>query len=427
MSSNAQTYESGMQAADAAAPAKEGFNYIFGLINLAVVFCLVWLLWYVFMHADGVMKLYTPMYGFSLVAVFLSAVILITKVLGWPADSQKPLPAAQAITRGIWGTVLSVALMLVIYYIIFWSILGRLGIAYFSPDALVAGGGTGAEPWNAREWSSTAILYFATAFLWWALVWDLGFGNWPWQNDSLWVRGWSRFFAVLFFSGVTYFIMFHPHVGLLFPDPQKMAASGAWWEGWADTSSAFFGLGVVLCTLFWVVLSELMWEGRPWSALAAAGQGSFWKGLITFLATLALGLIMVWILYQVFNAIWMEPFVGGQYTDGPDWRFIHMGEVAGFFILFAFIWKYYFNNFPNGLGIWGRSIIRSLIVIAGGLLIYAFYYSSATKFFLGKVHGWAQPDDKPLVWTLLFLAVVLIQANFFHMWPLRSSNNLNKP
>ena len=70
MSSNAQTYESGMQAggaAGAAASAREGFNYVFGLINLAVVFCLVWLLWYVFMHADGVMKLYTPMYGFALV------------------------------------------------------------------------------------------------------------------------------------------------------------------------------------------------------------------------------------------------------------------------------------------------------------------------------------------------------------------------
>ena len=43
----------------------------------------------------------------------------------------------------------------------------------------------------------------------------------------------------------------------------------------------------------------------------------------------------------------MEPFVGGQYTDGPDWRFIHMAELSGFFILFAFIWKHYFNNFPN--------------------------------------------------------------------------------
>ena len=38
----------------------KGFNYLFGLINLAVVFCIVWLLWYIFMNPDAVMKLYTP-------------------------------------------------------------------------------------------------------------------------------------------------------------------------------------------------------------------------------------------------------------------------------------------------------------------------------------------------------------------------------
>jgi hypothetical protein len=296
-------------------------------------------------------------------------------------------------------------------------VLGELGVAYFSPAALMAGGGTGAEPWNAREWSSTAILYLATAFLWWALAWELGFGRWPWQNDSRPVVGFSRLCAVSFFSVIAYAVLFHPHVCYLFPEAQKMAGVQAWWEGWADTSSAFFGLGVVLCTLFWVVYADLFWEGRPFRS--ADGTGSLLGGLAGFLVTLALGLITVWVMYLIFNAIWMEPFIGGQYTDGPDWRFIHMAEVAGFFILFAFIWKNYFNNFPNQLPLILRAIIRSVIGVAGGMLIYWFYYSSATSFFLGKVAGWAQPDDKPLVWTLLFLAVVLIQSEFFQMWPLR--------
>jgi len=399
------------------------FNYLYGLINLAVVFCIVWLLWYLFMHADGVMKLYTPMYGFSLVTILLSAVILISSVLGWPAEPEKPLPAAKAIGQGILGAAMAVATMYVVYYVIFWWLLGNLGVAYFSPDALVAGGGTGAEPWNAREWSSTAILYFATAFLWWALVWKLGFGRWPWKNESRRVVGWSRLCVVTLFSIITYAVLFHPHVCYLFPEPQKMAGVKAWWESWADTSSAFYGLGVVLCAIFWVVYSDLFWEGQPWKLMDSDGEGNLLKGIVTFLATLALGLVMVYILIQVFNAIWMEPFVGGQYTDGPDWRFMHMAEVAGFFILFAFIWKYYFNNFPNGGPLILRAVIRSFIGVAGGLLIYWFYYSSLTSFFLGKVEGWAQPDDKPLVWTLLFLAVVLIQAQFFHNWPLRRNGS----
>ncbi|BEQ13207.1 hypothetical protein [Desulfoferula mesophila] len=397
------------------------FNYILGLINLAVVFCIVWLLWYVFMHADGVMRLYTPMYGFSLVAVLLSAVILISQVLGWPADPAKPLAAGAAIAQGILGAVLSLAVMFVVYYLVFWLFIGKYGVAYFSVPALLAAGGTGVEAYNVQEWSSTAILYFSTAFLWWALVWNLGFGRWPWQDDNRWVVGWSRVFVVSFFSIITFALLFHPHVCLLFPEAQKMVGAKPWWEGWADTSSAFFGLGVVLCTLWWVVFSDLFWEGRPWSWFNREGEGNLLKGVITFLATLAMGLITVYILTAIFNAIWMEPYVGGQYTDGPDWRFIHMGEVAGFCVLFAFIWKYYFNNWPNGLPLLLRGIIRTIIGVAGGMLIYWFYYSSLSRAVLGKVPGWAQPGDSPLVWTLLFLTVVLIQGQFFHNWPLRSA------
>ena len=43
------------------------------------------------------------------------------------------------------------------------------------------------------------------------------------------------------------------------------------------------------------------------------------------------------------NYFWDEAFVGGQYTDGPDFRYIHAGEISGFLMLAAFIWKNYFN------------------------------------------------------------------------------------
>jgi amino acid transporter, AAT family len=395
------------------------FNYIHGLINLAVIFCIVWLLWYVFMHADGVMKLYTPMYGFSLVAMLLASVILLSKVLGWPADPEKPLTSGAAIAKGILGTVIVLAIMYFVYYVVFWRFIGALGVAYFSPSALVAGGGTGAEPWNAREWASTAILYFSTAFLWWALVWNLGFGRWPWQNDGRWVVAFSKMFVISFFAIITFAVMFHPHICVLFPEAQKMAGAQSWWESWAETTSAFWGLGLLLCTLFWVVYSDLFWEGQPFKLLERDGEGNLVKGIVTFLVTLALGLLLMYFLTQVFNLIWEEPYQGGQYTDGPDWRFIHMGELSGFCVLFAFIWKNYFNNFPNGLPLILRASIRSLIGVGGGLLIYWFYYSPLSNFFLGKLEGWGQAADQPLVWTLLFLAVVLIQAEFFHNWPLR--------
>ncbi len=57
------------------------FNYLFGLINLIAIFCLVWLLWYVFMNPNAAgVKLYTPMYGFSLVVAFITVIVLIHQV-----------------------------------------------------------------------------------------------------------------------------------------------------------------------------------------------------------------------------------------------------------------------------------------------------------------------------------------------------------
>ncbi len=123
------------------------FNYLFGLINLAAVFCIVWLLWYVFMNPNAVMRLYDPMYGLSLILVFLASIVLMINVADYYPFQAK---GSNVITRGIILVVVSILLTLFIYYIIFWNFIGRLGVAYFSPQSIVASGGIGAEPYNAR-------------------------------------------------------------------------------------------------------------------------------------------------------------------------------------------------------------------------------------------------------------------------------------
>jgi hypothetical protein len=151
------------------------------------------------------------------------------------------------------------------------------------------------------------------------------------------------------------------------------------------------------------------------------GKGSFVKGVVTFFATLLLGAISLYILLKIMNVFWDEAFMGGQYTDGPDFRCIHAAEISGFFILAAFILKHYFNNFPNVGGLWLRAVLRTLVAIAGGMLFYGFYYSPAANFFLSKVPGFAQPADTSLVWTILFLSVIMVQVDYFQNWPLRQA------
>ena len=398
--------------------AEKKFNYLFGLINFVVVFGIVWFLWYIFMNPNTVMKLYTPMYGFALLVVLLSSIVLIANVAGYFPFTE-PSAGGNRVGRGILLTVVAFILMLFIHYVIFWYFIGKLGVAYFSPQSIVASGGTGAEPFVARENASTAIVYFFTAFLWIALFWNLGFGSWPWQTVGRGTLAWSRLFTILFFVSLIYIILFHPHVCHLFYPAQSKAGVSPWWEGFCETGSAFVGLGLVLSSLFWIVASGLLWEGNPWKLMNRDGEGNFVKGIVTFAATLIMGLITMWILLKIFTVVWDEPFMGGQYTDGPDFRFIHAGEMAGFFILAAFILKNYFGNFPNLANIWARSIVRTVIAIAGGLLFYAFYYSPLATFFLAKVPGFGQPDDTPLVWILLFLSIIMIQSDFFEGWPLR--------
>jgi hypothetical protein len=394
-------------------------NYFLGLVNFVAIFLVVWFLWYVFMHPNAVLKLYTPMYGFSLVVAFLAAIVFITNVAGCYPFPERPTEKLGTVARGILLTAAAVGLMLCIVYFFFWGLIGKFSVAYFSPYSIIASGGIGAEIFVARENACTAIVYYLTAFLWMALFWKTGFGRWPWQGDSRGVVAWSRLFAVLFFSVPVYLLLFHPHVCYLFYPAQNKAGVESWWMELAGTGSAFFGLGLVLCILFWIIASDLLWDGYPWKYYNSGGDGSLSRGVATFLLTFTLGVILLYLLLQVMTYYWDEPFMGGQYTDGSDFRFLHAGEISGFFILAAFILKHYFNNFPNMGRLWVRSLVRTVIAIAGGMLFYWFYYSPLATFFLGKVPGVAQPGDTSLVWTILFLSIIMIQIDFFEGWPLK--------
>lgn len=395
------------------------FNYFLGLVNLVAVFCIVWLLWYVFMHADGILRLYTPMYGFSLVVVFLSAILLIKDVFEFYPFSKTRPPDQSIPFRGLLLTLFAVLVMLFLYYVVFWGFIGKFGITYFSPYSIIAAGSQGAEMWNAREISSRAILYFFTAFLWVSITWNIGFGRWPWHKNDRGVLAWSRLITILFFVIVVYALLFHPNVCYLFYPAQVNAGVESWWMAFADTGSAFFSLGLLLSALFWAIASDFLWEGYPFKFMAKEDEGNLLKGVVTFIMTIILGIISLWIMLKVMNYYWDEAFMGGQYTDGPDFRFLHTAEISGFFILASFILKHYFNNFPNTKSIGLNAVLRTLIVIGGGILIHLFYYSNATVFFLGKVPGIAQPDDAPLVWVILFLSVIVIHADFFEGWPLK--------
>jgi hypothetical protein len=304
-----------------------------------------------------------------------------------------------------------VALTLLIVHGLFWGFLGRFGVTYFSPSAIIAAGGVGAEFTNARENASTAIVYFAAAFLWLSLVLSLGFGAWPWQSATPSVRGFSRLSVATLLAVVAYTVLFHPHVTQLFYPAQIMAGVPPWWAELAQTGSAYFNLGWVMTAVAVLVVAEVVWGGWPWRLL---GEGSPLRGAVAFAGSLLAGGVLFVASLEVMSAFWGEPFQGGQYTDAPYFRYLHAGEVAGFLVLATYALDAYFGA-PRA---WAGRILRTLLVAAGAALLYVWYYSEVATRMLGKVQGIAQAEDTPLVFTLLFLAVVLVQRDLFEGWPL---------
>lgn len=382
-----------------------------GVVNLVAAFLITWVLWYVFLHPNGVMKLYTPMYGFSLVVVLATVVVTMSGFgEGWPRLSRlssRPI-------RGVVRTGIAVALALFVVHGFFWSFLGRYGVTYFSPAAIVAAGGVGAEFFNARENASTAIIYFSAAFLWIGLVVTLGFGSWPWRAATPGVRGFSRVAVVGLLAVVAYAVLFHPHVTQLFYPAQIMAGVPPWWEGIAKTGSAYFNLGWVMAAVAVLVVADVLWGGWPWRLLG--DEGGSLRGIFAFVGSLALGALLFIALERGMLSAWGEAFQGGQYTDAPSFRHLHVAEIAGFIVLATFALDTYF---PGGTGLVSR-LVRTLVAGLGAAALYVFYYSAAANRLLGKVQGVAQPEDTPLVWAFLFLTIVLVQRDFFDGWPLQS-------
>src|SRR5690606_38060853 len=135
-------------------------NYMNGLIGFVIMVAVNFVLWRLFFApSNGVLKLFTPLYGLSLITLFLFLVILFADIFGYRNEEGN-------FGKGIILLAVTTVTFFVIYYGFFWNILGKFGITYFSPQALIDTGGTGLEMWNARENSSLAILFLAAALIW---------------------------------------------------------------------------------------------------------------------------------------------------------------------------------------------------------------------------------------------------------------------
>ncbi|MCW9049989.1 MAG: hypothetical protein OQK50_06645 [Deltaproteobacteria bacterium] len=354
------------------------------------------------------------MYGLSLAAVYFYSVMLVADVFGWKNETGN-------VAKGIAPLISSVVIFYVAYYVFFWNILGNFGITYFSPQALIATGGTGLEIWNARENSSLAILFVMTALIWVTMIWNTGFGNSPWDGLQKRVIGFSKFSATAFISTIFYAIFFHPNITALFQPKQIFAGVLPWWDGIAMTASSFYHLGWMFAGLFILMFLNDCMDGFPFNLFRSEEKSGSWIGAVVALVIAVVGgYIFMYIAEAIMSYYWYEPFTGGNYTDDPRFRHVHTAEIAAFFMLALMVVKVFFNNVVEFANKWLTAVIRLVVVSGAGMLLYFFYYSETLgPVYVDRVPGTGNIDATSLCWTIMSMALILVYDKFFNAFPIR--------
>lgn len=380
-----------------------------GLINLTLALAVFLAFWWFFMDPRGVMRWYTPQYGYMYIRWILIVAIWQVYIFNfWPLKLDF-IEKKHPLIKGLILIGMNFAIVFILIWGFYYNILGKLAIPYFSPGVLE---GLGMTSLFAVEYSSLAILMMAAIASWLSPIWPVCFENYPWQNLKQPARGIAVWSITFLLTTYVFLFLMHPHYHVLFYPWQEYAAAFPWWYEFARTLSGNFNVGWVMCGTVSIWLLELTFDRYPFRLI----KNQLVRGIVGFFGVLIFAIVMFLTFNFLQDVSWGVATEGAKRLEAPDWRYLHSGELAVMLLIPAMVLNFYFDNWPRKFAPAVNIAIRSVIIIISTVIFHYLYYKFSPPI-LGTQAGYSHPQQFPMAPGILLINIMLFHNWFMDLFP----------
>jgi len=370
------------------------------LVALVLTLAVFYLTWWIFQDPRGLMRMYTPYVGYMYTRWWLIMLIWMVYIFNyWPfkrkwLENTHPVIILWVLIKGF-----------------FEYFLGNYGLAYFNSDQLVKL--PGVTEFFAIEYAALACLMFAAIASWLSPAWVVACEEVPWQKMNQPGKGISILIMTFFLSTLIYFVTMHSHMGILYyPWQYFTSIAPPYWEKFANTVSGNFHVSWIMCATVTVWMVETIWERYPFKLI----KTNWKRRIVAFFGIIAIAWALHLFLYFAQELTWGEAIRGTRRDFAPDWRWLHVGEMAVFWLVPALFLNFYCNNWPRRFSLPVNVLVRTLITIIAAFALYIVYYATSHTF-LGTQKGFSHPQQFPMIPTIWLINIWLVHHWFMDNWP----------
>jgi amino acid transporter, AAT family len=166
-----------------------------------------------------------------------------------------------------------------------------------------------------------------------------------------------------------------------------------------------------MCCTVTVWLVETIWERFPFKLI----KTNWLRRVVAFFGIIAIAWAMHFFLYFAQELTWGPAIRGTRRDFAPDWRWLHVGEMAVFFLVPALFLTFYCGNWPKTLQPAGQRAHPHGWSPCGG--------DSALHLLLQPpTISWAPrraspPQQFPMIPTIWLINIWLVHHWFMDNWP----------